>query len=184
MKRSTLIAGIAGLSLAVGMTGVANSASRPKRATIKAVQTIKMKPNRYIQDGLRWNKDVYRIRSGGTVTVINNAADEGPHTLTVVREKDRPKTAAQVVKCKICDQLGAAHGADPNGNAPPKVPYLENGVGQATPPNLDKPGDSGVTGKGDKGERISFTVTARKGSELYLMCLIHPWMQAELVVAR
>jgi hypothetical protein len=185
MKHRKLVAGVAGLCLAVGASGAAvaaNTAAVPKTATIKAVSTVKVKVNRYIQDGLRWNKDIYKIKSGGTLTVVNNAADEGPHTLTVVRKKDLPKTAGQVLGCKICKTLGEAHGADPNSDAPPKFQYLENGVGQATPPNLDKPGDSGVTGEGKRGEKISFKVTAKKGSELYLLCLIHPWMQSELQV--
>lgn len=185
MKHRTLAACAAGLCLAVAVSGVAvaaNTAAAPKKATIKAVQTLKMKPNRYIQDGLRWDKDIYQIKSGGTLTVINNAADEGPHTMTIVKQKDLPKTAAQAFNCKICKTLGEAHGADPNSEAPPKFQYLENGVGQATAPKVDRPGDSGVTGEGKKGEKITFTVTAKKGSKLYVLCLIHPWMQARLDV--
>ena len=79
-------------------------------------------------------------------------------------------------------KLAKAHGADPNSDAPPKFPYLENGVGQKTPPNVDRPGDSGVTGPGKKGESIDLTVTAPAGTKLYFMCLIHPWMQAEVDV--
>src|SRR5437762_2383855 len=75
-----------------------------------------------------------------------------------------------------------AVGADPNSNAPPKFQYLEDGVGQKTPPSVDKPGDSGVTGKGKKGESINLKVTAPAGTKLYFMCLIHPWMQAEVDV--
>jgi uncharacterized cupredoxin-like copper-binding protein len=185
MKHRKLVACAAGLCLAVGASGAAlaaNTAAVPKNATIKAVQTLKMVPNRYIQDGLRWDKDIYQIKSGGTLTVVNNAANEGPHTLTVVKKKDLPKTAKQVFKCKICNTLAQAHGADPNSNAPPKFPYLEDGVGQDTAPNLDKAGDSGVTGQGKKGEKISFKVTAKKGTKLYLLCLIHPWMETELQV--
>ena len=185
MKHRKLVAGVAGLGLAVGVTGVAvaaNTAAAPKHATIKAVATFKMKPNRYIQDGLRWDKDIYQVRSGGQVTVVNNFADEGPHTLTVVAKKDLPRTVAQAFNCKICNKLGEAHGADPNSDAPPKFQYLENGVGQAEPPKLDRNGDSGVTGEGKKGEKITFDVTAKKGSKLYLLCIIHPWMQARLDV--
>ena len=64
----------------------------------------------------------------------------------------------------------------------PKFQYLEDGVGQKTPPSVDKPGDSGVTGKGKKGESINLKVTAPAGTKLYFMCLIHPWMQAEVDV--
>jgi plastocyanin len=143
---------------------------------------LKIKPNRYIQDNLRWNKDVYRVKSGGTITVVNTQASEGPHTFTVVKKSELPRTGKQLVNCRICNTLGQAHGADPNSNAPPKFQFLENGVGQATPPNVDRPGDSGVTGEGKRGEKISFTVTAKKGKTLYFMCLIHPWMQAQLQV--
>jgi hypothetical protein len=187
MKNRKLAAGVAGLCLAVGVSGVAvaaNSAAVPTKTTIKAVQTLKMKPNRYIQDGMRWDKDTYTIKSGGTLTVLNNAPGEGPHTFTVVREKDLPKTAAQAFNCKICNKLAQAHGADPNSDAPPKFQYLENGVGQATPPNVDKPGDSGVTTitQPKRGEKISLKVTAKKGKTLYFLCLIHPWMEAKVVV--
>jgi hypothetical protein len=110
------------------------------------------------------------------------AADEGPHTFTVVAAKDEPKTAQQLFGCKICEKLAKAHGADPNSNAPPKYPFLENGVGQATAPSVNQPGDSGVTGKGKKGESIDLKVTAPAGTKLRFMCLIHPWMQAEVDV--
>jgi hypothetical protein len=184
MTYRKLIAVVSGLCLVLGATGVALAAvgTAPKKTTIKVSQHLVMKPNRYIQDGLRWDKDVYRVASGGTLHVVNTQASEGPHTFTVVREKDLPRTGAQVVKCPICRKLAQAHGADPNSNAPPKFNYLENGIGQDTPPNVDRPGDSGVTGTGKKGESINLPVTAKKGSTLYFMCLIHPWMQAKVIV--
>jgi hypothetical protein len=188
MKNRKLTAGAIGLCLAVGVSGVAvaaNTAAVPTKVTVKAVAKNKVVPNRYFQDGLRWDRDVYKVKSGGTITVVNLAAGEGAHTFTVVKEKDLPRTLKAMEQCKICEKLGAAHGADPNSDAPPKFQYLENGVGQNTPPNVDRPGDSGLTdatGQGKKGERISFKVTAKKGKDLYFMCLIHPWMQAEVEV--
>jgi hypothetical protein len=169
---------------AVATTGaIAAGSTRASVTTIKAVtKPPQMVVNRYIQDGLRWDKDVYKVPSGGTLHIVNQAAEEGPHTLTVVLKKDAPRTGLQVVNCKICEVLGKAHGADPNSDAPPKFPFLENGVGQATPPSVDKPGDSALTGKGKKGESINLTVTAPAGTKLYFICLIHPWMQAELDV--
>jgi plastocyanin len=181
MKNRRFAVGAAGLCLALGVSGVAvaaNTAAVPKSITIKQKTSVKFVPNRYVQDGLRWNQDVYKVKSGGTITVVNTVADEGPHTFTVVRKKDLPTS----FRCPICDKLAQAHGADPNTEAPPKFQYLENGVGQDTPPNVDRPGDSGVTGAGKKGEKISFKVTAKKGKELYFICLIHPWMQAKVLV--
>jgi len=151
--------------------------------TIKAVAPPpKFAINRFIESTLRWDKDKYSVKSGATLHIVNNAADEGPHTFTVVAKKDEPKSLQQLFQCKICEKLGKAHGADPNSNAPPKFPYLENGVGQAAPAVVDRPGDSGVTGKGKKGESIDLKVTAPAGTKLYFVCLIHPWMQAELDV--
>jgi hypothetical protein len=151
--------------------------------TIKAVTSVpKVKVNRYIQDGLRWDKDVYRVKTGGTLHIVNDAAGEGPHTFTVVQPADEPKTGLGVVNCKICLTLAKAHGANPNSDAPPKYQFLENGVGQKTAPLVDRPGDSGVTGPGKKGEFIDLKVTAKPGTKLNFMCLIHPWMQAVVVV--
>jgi hypothetical protein len=185
MHRTKLVAGISGLCLAGGVSGVAvaaHSAAAPSRVTVKQSQTVSFQPNRYIKDGLRWDKDIYRVKSGGTLHVVNSKATEGPHTFTVVKEADLPKTAAQFNNCKICEKLGQAHGADPNSDAPPKFQFLENGVGQNTPPNVDRPGDSGITGQGKQGEFINLKVTAKKGTTLYFMCLIHPWMQARVIV--
>lgn len=184
MTRSRLIAVAAMVGLSLGATGAAVGAvgKAPAKTTIKVSQKLKMKPNRYIQDGLRWDRDVYAVRSGGTLHVVNTAAGEGPHTFTVVRKSDLPRTIAKLFNCKVCNELGQAHGADPESDAPPKFPFLENGTGQATPPNVDRPGDSGVTGEGKKGEFIDLKVTAAKGKKLHFMCLIHPWMQARVDV--
>jgi hypothetical protein len=182
LQRRRIAAGAVGLCAAVGVSSVAFGASAPSKVTVKEAQTIKFKANRYIQDGLRWDKDVYTVKSGGTIHVVNNKANEGPHTFSVVKKSDVPKTAAAINSCKICEKLGQAHGADPNSDAPPKFQYLENGVGQNTAPNVDRPGDSGVTGSGKPGESIDLKVTAKAGSTLYFMCLIHPWMQGKVVV--
>ncbi len=170
-------------AVAAGTALAGHSKTSAQVTTIKAVTSLpKVKVNRYIQDGLRWDKDVYKVKSGGTLHVVNDAADEGPHTFTVVRPQDEPKTGLAIVQCQICGKLAKAHGADPNSDAPPKFPFLENGVGQKTPPKVDRPGDSGVTGPGKKGESIDLTVTAPAGTKLYFICLIHPWMQAEVDV--
>jgi plastocyanin len=185
MKNRKLAAGLAGVCLALGASGVAmaaHSAAVPRTATLKQSQSQTMVPNRYFKDTLRWNKDVYQVKSGGTLHIVDSVVTEGPHTFTVVKKTDRPKTAAQMNHCLICEKLGQAHGADPHSNAPPKFQFLENGVGQDTPPNVDRPGDSGLVGSGKKGESIDLKVTAKKGTTLYFMCIIHPQMQAKVIV--
>ena len=182
-RKLFLVAAACIASGAIATGAVAGRTTSTSVTTIKAVtSTPKMVVNRYIQDNLRWDKNVYKVKSGGTLHVVNDAADEGPHTFTVVVKKDAPRTGLQAVNCKICLTLAKAHGANPNTDAPPKFPFLENGVGQKTPPNVDRPGDSGVTGPGKKGESIDLKVTAPAGTKLYFMCLIHPWMQAQVDV--
>ena len=140
-----------------------------------------MKPNRYIKDNMRFDKDVYRVNSGGTLKVVLNKPQEGPHTVSLVKKKDLPTNANEVFNCKVCEAIGEAHGADPNSDKPPKFPFVEDGKGQKKPSDFDKPGDSGITGP-DKGDSFTVDVTAPAGTTRHFMCLIHPWMQAKLVV--
>ena len=172
MTRGNLFACSMVLCVAAGVTGVATAASgTPAGATtIKAVSSAPvMKVNRYVQDGLRWDKDVYTVKSGGTLHIVNDAADEGPHTFTVVaRRTARRPASGDAATARSATSSGKAHGADPNSDAPPKFQYLENGVGQKTPPKVDRPGDSGVTGTGKKGESIDLKVTAPAGHEALL----------------
>ncbi|HEY7630403.1 MAG TPA: hypothetical protein VH817_06880, partial [Thermoleophilaceae bacterium] len=186
MRNRKLIAGAVTLSVALGVSGVAvaKKGAAPAKTTIKVSQKLKMKPNRYIQDGLRWDKDVYHVRSGGTIKVVNTVATEGPHTVSVVKKNQLPRTAAQVNNCKICGKIAQEFGiTDPNDpNAQPQFQYVDNGVGTNTPADIDRPGDSGLTGPGKKGESITMKVTAKKGTTLYFLCAIHPWMQAKIIV--
>jgi hypothetical protein len=181
-----IIAGVAGLAVAVGGTGVAmaqKGGGAPSKVTVKQAYSLKMKPNRYIQDGMRWDKDVYRIKKGGTLTLVANKLQEGPHTLSVVTRKQLPKNAKQAFNCKICNRLGEAHGVDPNSEGPPKFQFLDDGKGQDAPPDLNKPGDSAIVGL-KKGEKIRMKVTAKAGKTLNFVCGFHPWMQAKVKVAK
>ena len=187
MRKRRLIAGAVTLGFALSATGVAVAAkghAAPAKATIKVSQKLKMKPNRWIQDGLRWDKDVYHVRSGGTLHIVNTVATEGPHTFSVVKKSQLPRTVAQVNNCRICGKIAQELGvSDPNDpNAVPQFQYAENGVGTNTPPNVDRPGDTGLTGPGKKGESINLKVTAKRGTTLYFLCAIHPWMQAKVIV--
>jgi hypothetical protein len=182
MIRTKLTALAVAVFVVLGLSSVA-SAAGPAKTTIKSTTSFKFKPNRYIQDGLRWAKDTYKVSSGGTLHVVNGDGSEGPHTFTVLRKKDVPKTARTLFGCRACNQLTRAHGADPNSEGPPRFAFLENGVGQDSPPNIDRPGDSALVGeRGRKGEFIDLKVTARAGTTLSFICLIHPWMQAKVEV--
>jgi hypothetical protein len=180
-----LVVGASALALGTAGTGAAVAAtharSAPKRANVDAVQKVKVKINRFIQDGVRWQKDTYNIRHNGTLHIVNKSPGEGGHTFSVVKKSDLPKTVSQINRCKICQTLGQAHGADPNSEGPPQFLFLENGKGQNTPPNVDRPGDSAFIAD-KRNAAVNLKITAAKGKTLYFMCLIHPWMQAKIKV--
>ena len=178
-----IFVGLAAVCLVAGSSVVAVDANGAPTSTttIKAIPGPGgVKVNRFIKDTVRWNKDVYTVKSGALIRIVNDAAGEGPHTFTVVKRP--PRTAAAIQNCKICLVLAKAHGASPGSGVPPKFQYLDGGVGTNSPPNVDGLYDSGVTGPGKPGESITLRVTAKPGTVLQFMCLVHPWMQAKLIV--
>ena len=184
MVQRRLIAGVATFGLAVGGGAVAMAAGgAPKHTTINAVTSSTVKLNRYIQDGTRWQNDVYNVKSGGTISVVNLSASDGPHTFSVVKKSDLPKTAKQINNCKVCATVAQEHGADPQSQAPPKFLFLENGKGTNTAPNVDQPGDSAFVAPTQKA-KVTLKVTAKAGTTLYFICAVHPWMQAKLLVQK
>jgi hypothetical protein len=180
LHRKLLVIG-ATLGVVAGCSAAALAAgSAPRHTTINAVTSVKVRINRYVQDGTRWQRDVYDVKSGGTITVVNLAASE-PHTFSVVKKSDLPRTVSQIINCKVCATLAKEHGANPSSEAPPKFPYVENGTGTNTAPNIDQAGDSAFVGPKQRA-KVSLKVTAKPGTTLYFICAIHPWMQAKLIV--
>jgi hypothetical protein len=184
MQKKVVIGAMA-LCLTASGAGAAIAAKKgppPSHASVVAVQKMQFKVNRYVKDALRWNKDVYQVRSGGTITITNKAQD-GPHTFTIVNRKDLPRTTKQMNQCQVCLKIATDYGVDPtsNSDAPPAHMYLEDGVAQDAPANFDKPGDSVFVGPAP-GDKATAKITAKKGSTLYFMCAIHPWMQAKVIV--
>jgi hypothetical protein len=184
MKRKFVIGAMALCVTAsgAGVAVAAKSGPPPTHATVNAVQKVQFKVNRYVKDSLRWQKDVYQVRSGGTLHIVNKAHD-GPHTLSIVKKSDLPRTTNQMNQCKICETIAVAHGVDPTveSEAPPPHLWTEDGVGVDTPANFDKPGDSVFIGP-NVGDSADAKITAKKGTKLFFLCAIHPWMQAKVIV--
>jgi hypothetical protein len=177
-----LVVSATAVAVVAGGGSAAMAAKKPpKTATIKAVEVDSFKINRYLQLGIRWKRDVYTVRSGGTLRLVNLAPGAGPHTFSVVKRKDLPRTKKQMNNCKVCNKLGKAHGADPNSQGPPKFIFLENGKGSNKPPKVNKAGDSALLGP-KRGSALKLKVTAKKGKTLNFICIIHPWMQAKVRV--
>ena len=185
MKKKVLagVAGTALLAAAGGMATAATTADTHGSVTVKQSYSTKMVPNRYFQSGMRWNRDSYTVQTGGKLTLLFNKDQEGPHTLSVVKARDLPDNAREANNCRACEAIGAAHGANPNSDAPPKFPFVENGKGQKKPADFDRPGDSMLTGP-TKGSKVTVDVTAPAGRTLSFLCAIHPQMQAKLKVVK
>ena len=67
-----VVIGAMALCLTASGAGAAIAASGgppPKHAKIDAVQKVQFKINRYVKDSMRWQKDVYQVKSGGTIGV-------------------------------------------------------------------------------------------------------------------
>ncbi len=146
------------------------ASSAPNKASINTLGGVKVKINQYIQDESRFSKDTVLIKSGGTLTISDKSGE--PHTFSLVAKKDLPKTAGQVNNCKVCNTIGAEHQLDANGN--PTVLSFNAGN-----PGYDTKGDSEVI---LPKKHVRVKVTAKKGTTLYFMCAIHPWMQGQIKV--
>lgn len=154
-------------------TAVAASKNAPNKATITIKSPVKFKKNKFIQDGSRYIPGNVVVKSGGKLT-LKNKSDQ-PHTFSIVKKKDVPKTLKQVENCgspgTICDTIFTGHVPDPSGN--PTKPVVDVGT-----PGIDQVGDSLVL---NPKSTTKVGVSAKKGT-LYFMCGIHSWMQGTLKV--
>jgi plastocyanin len=178
MLLRTPIALAAVAALAVGTPALA-AAPKPKPNTIETQGAAKIKINEYLQDGQKFVPGDITVKSGATVTLRNKSTDGAPHSLSLLAKSALPKTVAAVMQCPACGPLLAAHQADPN-TGEVKVPLVD--VGQ---PGFDTMGTKTTAGDSiflpPKG-KVTFKVTAKKGTKLTYFCAVHPWMQGTITV--
>lgn len=144
--------------------------SAPNKATVDTLGGTKFKINQYAQDESRFSTAAVSIKSGGTLTIADKSGQA--HTISLVTKRQLPKTTKQIEACKVCEAIGKAHQIDADGN--PAVNSVN--VGKA---GFDKNGDSEVIAPHKK---VTVKVSAKKGSTLYFICAIHPWMQGKITV--
>jgi plastocyanin len=167
-----------GLLVAVAAVAPAVAGAAPSKATLKMVGGMVFEPNRLVGDDMRFNKDVITIKSGGTLSLVDKTG--APHSFSLVKKGQVPRTMKQVDGCfgaGPCDEVAAAHDAiDPETGElrEPTKPLVD--VGKA---GFDRPGDSVVIAPKQKGK---VKITAKKGTTLYFICAVHPWMQGKIVV--
>lgn len=167
---------VAAATFAAGLVApaAAGAQAAPRNASLTAVGGAEFKANRYVKDTMRFNRDVVHIRSGGTLT-LRNRTDQ-PHTLSVVKRSDLPRSFRQMEQCfaedGVCTEIAAAHGVT-SPEAEPTTPLVD--VGDA---GFDRAGDSALFVQ----DPVRVDITANRGKRLYYLCLIHPWMQGRVNV--
>jgi len=179
--RRALALAMLGAALVV-LAGSALAASSKGNGSGKAKIVIKggasFKRNAYIKDSVHFVAGTVTVRSGGTVTLTNASKD--PHTLSIVKQSQLPRTTSQIENCGVCGDLAKAHGVNPEGppsSGPPPIPLVNVG-----PVGFDQSGDSVFIGPKGPGGQVILKVTAPSGTTLNFMCIIHPWMQGRILV--
>ena len=167
MIRSTAVLALGVFALAAGSA----SAAAPKANTITATGGMKVKANAYVQDDQRWDADSYTVKSGATVTLRDKSTENQPHTVSLV--KKLPKTPAQIMGCEACGPLMGAHEANMETGEVAKPLVDVGAAGFQTGGDKTTAGDSiYLPPKG----KVTFKVTASKGTTLNFICAVHPWM--------
>ena len=174
-RRRRLVPALAAVA-AVAVAVPALAATAPSKVTQPVVGGAKFVPNRLMADTMHFKKDVLRIKKGGTITLVDRT--KAPHSFSVVKKRQVPRSAAGVDACfgkGPCDDLALAHGAinpDTGEEQDPTTPLVN--VGKA---GFNQPGDSVLIPPGGKAK-----VKVTGSQDLYYICAIHPWMQGKIDV--
>jgi plastocyanin len=166
------LAATAALGASVLVIGPAG-AQAPNQAKLQIVGGTTVKPGKFVKDNQRFAPRNRKVRSGGTVRLANKAKTQDPHTISLVRKSDLPNTPQETFECEACGPFFGAH----------QVNEETGDVGQPVvdvgEPGFDQPGDSMFVAPEAV---VRFDVSADKGSTLYYLCAVHPWMQGKLRV--
>lgn len=158
--------------------GGKKGAHGPSKATLVIKGGTTFKINKYTKDSVHWTPGTVAIASGGTLTIANQSSDPDPHTFSIVKQSQLPKTAAQIENCEVCNEIAKAHGVNPAEppSGPPPIPTVDPGKD-----GFNEPGDSQAIGAH---QTLKLTITAKPGSTLHFMCAVHPWMQGVVKVVK
>jgi plastocyanin len=185
MNRRTpvALAAVAALGVSALAIGPASAATKPKPKpkpnTIEARGTLKVKINGFVQDAQSFFPGTVTVKPGTTVTLRNKSQGGAPHSLSLLKKSALPRTGEDIMTCPMCGPVMAAHQASPE-TGEVGVPVVD--VGQ---PGFDTMGDAKTAGDSiflPPQGKVTFKVTAKKGSTLTFFCAVHPWMQGTIKV--
>jgi plastocyanin len=177
-RRALVAVAFGAVLLTLAGSAIAAGGKGPAKAKIVIKGAESFKPNAYLKIGFHFDPGTVTIRSGGTVTLANNTTDG--HTLSIVKQSQLPRTFKQIENCSACSAIAKSHGLNfegPPTPGPPPIPLVNVGA-----VGFDTPGDSIVIAPKGRGGPVTFKVTARPGTVLSFLCIIHPWMQGRFVV--
>jgi plastocyanin len=166
---------------AAASLSIAGAFAHDDQKTVAAVGGADFKVNESFTIGFRWDPGTISVRSGDTVTWENRVDPRlaEPHTITIAKEELLPDNVDELFACgepgTACEP-GAGH-FGPNDSVP-------NPVLNVGPEGLDQVGDSLFLPPPENGNvpSVSAVISAKPGTELYYLCIIHPWMQGEIDV--
>lgn len=186
-RRSTALRGALAAGAAAGLVAALGSGS-PAAAdagadsTATTVKTISMRS----APALRFTGST-TVASGQTLRIRNlsDPRQHGPHTFTLVTADVIPRSAKAARQCftpgKICLTTAIAHEMDE------KTERIGKQLVEAGQPGWDRrfsrtsrKGDSWYSEK--KGEQFEQVVSAKAGTLLRFICVIHPEMQGKIRV--
>src|SRR5262249_25166961 len=107
---------VALITAAAALAAVAHSGSGAKAcgATVKVRDHEKLVVNRYALDAMRYVPGTATVKSGCTLKFTFATPDQDvPHSISIVKKSELPKTAAEMQSCKVCKEIKAAHVKDP-----------------------------------------------------------------------
>jgi plastocyanin len=173
------------MGVAAGWAAYAlGSSTPPGRGVVVLAKDngVSISPNKYMQDNMFFSPGTITVKSGGTITFkFDKPGSMEPHTMTILRQSDLPKTGAQAENCKPCERYATPHLKNPKAPPDQNNPIVHWILNKGKP-GFDTVGDSVAIQEPGKHKSVAIKVTAKPGTTLYFLCAVHPWMQGKIVV--
>jgi plastocyanin len=183
LKRTRYLLGLAVAVVGAGTWAAFALGSSQGGVVVLAKDTgVTFAPNKYIQDNMAFSPGTVTVKSGESLTFkFGDTKSMEPHTLTIMRKSDLPRTGAQVENCRACQQYATPHLKNPKAPPGEQNPIVHWTIDKGQP-GLDTLGDSIAIQQPGPHRTITAKVTAPAGTTLYFLCAVHPWMQGKIVV--
>jgi plastocyanin len=175
MKKLVMATVTAVAMVAIASTGI-KAAEPGKTVKVKGLESLE--PNAIFLSNLKFAPGAIKVRTGDTVTWVDDARTAVPHTITIVNEAELPVDFAAAYTCLWDDVIPGVTGfclqfLDAHGGPGGSTPVVDVGG-----PGLDTRADSLFLPPNGS---VSAPVTAASGV-LHYMCVIHPWMQGSIAI--